>query len=202
MHNAFLTVGENEKMAKSGENFTRLQTLEDRGIDPLAYRYLLLTARYSSPLQFSWEALEGAQVALKKIRAKIQELKNVEHDTETEDANILIANARMFSEYINDDLSTPQALALVWQVLNDYRVSGIDRVKQVLDFDRVLGLELDKKVETEPVEIPVEVQQLITLRNQARAEKDFAKSDEIRTQIESFGFDVMDTPEGTKVSKK
>lgn len=199
LHNAFLTVGEQQKMSKSDDNFIRLQTLIDRNIDPLAYRYLMLTAKYSSLMQFSWDALLAAQTALKRLRDFIvQEVKTIDGIDQNPE-EILVTNKKMFTEYINDDLDTPQAVALLWQIIRDDRLSLRDRQDQILDFDRVLGLGLNN---IENIEIPESVQTLITKRDTARAEKDFALSDTLRAEIESLGFEVMDTPEGTKVDKK
>jgi cysteinyl-tRNA synthetase len=199
LHNAFLTVGEQQKMSKSDDNFIRLQTLVEKNIDPLAYRYLMLTAKYSSLMQFSWEALLGAQTALKRLRDFMaQETKTVE-EIDPGALEILASNKRIFTEYINDDLDTPQALALVWQIMKDDRLSLRDRQSQLLEFDRVLGLKLG---EQNMIDIPVHVQQLIQKRDAARAEKDFALSDSLRAEIESLGFEVMDTTEGTKVTPR
>ena len=188
LHNAHLNMGE-EKMAKSGDNFITLQTLKDKGIDPLALRYVFLGARYSSPLQFSWEALEGANTALKRLRGSI--------DGDIGNASTPYLNK--FNEYINDDLDTAKALALISDILKDQNLSQSDKKATILDFDKVLGLELDK---IETFEIPEEVNNLIKDRDLARANKDFAKSDELRAKIEKFGFEVKDTGEGTTVNPR
>ncbi len=190
MHNAFLNV-DTGKMAKSEENFLKLKDLEERKVDPLAYRYLLLTARYSSPIQFSWEALDGSLSALKKLRAIISAISSSEESR---------SNYKdKFLSLINDDLDTAKALALVWDLVKDEKLSDGEKKYLLLDFDKVLGLRLDK---AETFEIPEEVGNLIKERDLARNDKNFAKSDEIRQKIESFGFEVMDTPEGTKISPR
>ena len=196
MHNAFLNIGDNdEKMAKSGENFIRLQTLVEKNIDPLAYRYLLLTARYSSPLQFSWEALEGAQTALNRLKRFVKTTMIV-GDSNNEKVN---QYKNLFSEYINDDLDTPKALALVWDIIKDDEISDAQKKELILDFDKVFGLELGKEIQL--TEIPTEVSDLISARDRARAEKDWKMSDELRQKIENLGFNVKDTPDGTMVDK-
>jgi cysteinyl-tRNA synthetase len=187
LHNAHLNMGE-EKMAKSGENFITLQTLRDKNIDPVALRYVFLGARYSSPLQFSWEALEGAQVALKKLREKINSLPANGNIVETK-----------FLEYVNDDLDTAKSLALVWDILKDENISDADKKSTILDFDKVLGLQLDK---VENFVIPDNVQNLINQRNIARNSKDFAKSDKLRAEIENLGFEIKDAETGTLVTPK
>jgi cysteinyl-tRNA synthetase len=193
MHNAFLTMG-TEKMAKSEENFITLQTLKDRGIDPLAYRYLLLTAQYSSPLQFSWEALEGASSALKKLRKILQQEGNIVRVKEFSPPTIVYKEK--FISYINDNLDTPKALALIWELTKDKSIPNLQMRNLLWDFDRILGLHLDK---VELFEIPQNVKNLIKERDLARNSKDFTKSDEIRKKIEDLGFEVKDTPEETIV---
>lgn len=198
IHNAHLNMGE-EKMAKSGENFITLQTLKDRGVDPLALRYVFLTARYSSSLQFSWEALEGAQIALKKIQDFMSKTTS---NTGTDSLAVKPPRndgyKNKFNEYVNDDLDMPKALALVWEIMKNSELSDKDKTDLILNFDKVLGLELD---EVEVVEIPENVQKLVEKREKARESKDFDKSDELRKEIESLGFEVKDTDSGSKVTK-
>lgn len=187
LHNAHLNIGE-DKMAKSGDNFITLRTLQEKKIDPIALRYVFLGARYSSPLQFSWETLSGAENALKRLREKISTLPDGGNVAQTD-----------FNLIINDDLDTPRALALVWDILKEEKIDDADKKATILDFDRVLGLNLNEKV---TIEIPENVQNLIIERDMARADKNFTKSDELRQKIEDFGFEVKDTPEGTRVSPK
>lgn len=195
MHNAFLNTS-GDKMAKSGENFIRIPTLIEKGFDPLAYRYLLLTSHYSSPMEFSFEALEGAQTALKRLRRTLHDFNET---APTSNEHTLAQYRQTFTEYINKDLDTPKALALVWEVLKDTQLCEADKKSLILSFDTVLGLNLHIHKEAE---IPLEVQALILERNAARENKDFALSDTLRAQIEAHGFEVLDTVEGTKVEKR
>jgi cysteinyl-tRNA synthetase len=198
---------DNEKFSKSTGNVIYLKDIIEKGYDPLAFRYLLLTGHYKTPTNFTWEALNGAQTALNRLRNQISLFENIdaesigesiENNSESYEKYLM-----QFKEFINDDLNTPQALALVWKILKDLDIQNLEKYKLVKEFDKVLGLQLDKKpVNKAPTEIPEEVQELITERDQARTEKDFTKSDELRKQIERFGFEVMDTPEGTKVKDK
>ncbi len=191
LHNAHLNIASengNEKMAKSGNNFLTLRTIKERGIDPIALRYVYLGARYSSPLSFSWETLEGAHSAVNKLRERVQSFPDGGKIIETE-----------FNTLVNDDLDTAKALALTWEILKNETISVEDKKATILDFDKVLGLNLLKK---EEVNIPVEVRKLVQDRDEARKYKDFAKSDELRKEIEGFGFEVKDTPEGTRVNLK
>lgn len=193
LHNAFVNI-EGGKMAKSEGNFLRLQTLKDKNIAPLAYRYWLLGGRYNTPMNFSWEALEAAQNALEKLQTRFLDLG-------TEHGDVDFTFVSTFTDFINDDLDTPQALALVWEVLADKSLSNADKKSTLLAFDTVLGLGLDTlKIDTEP--IPDTVHYLVKEREIARKKKDFKKSDELRAEIEDYGYLVKDTDAGPKISKK
>jgi cysteinyl-tRNA synthetase len=197
MHNAHLNMGE-DKMAKSGENFITLNTLKEKGVDPLALRYVFLTAHYSSPLQFSWEALEASEKALKRLRQKINFTSERATGDKEKIKEILENNKKNFLKYVNDDLDLPYAIGFIHDIANGI-LPAKEKQELILEFDKVLGLELDKK---ESFEIPDDVKELISERDKARSEKDFTKSDELRGKIESSGFLVKDTPEGTVVSPK
>ncbi len=190
LHNAFVNI-EGGKMAKSEGNFLRLQTLKDKNIAPLSYRYWLLTARYNSPINFSFEGLEGANNAYQKLTNRIQEITDI--------GNPHTAYVEKFEALMNDDLDTPQALALIWEVLADASLSDSDKKATIFAFDKILGLGLDKIVKTE---IPEDILKLAEDREQARKNKDFKKSDELRNEIENFGYTVKDTDTGPKISKK
>lgn len=203
LHNAHYNMGE-EKMAKSGDNFITLEVLKSKKIDPLALRYVFLTSRYSSPLQFSWEALEGASTALKKLRNFKSDLnKSIEESGGPAHVNELSQLATDYKEnflkFINDDLDTPKALALLWETTKDTNLSPLESRHLLWNFDKVLGLNLDK---AESFEVPENVQRLIEKREKARKDKDFAKSDELRTEIETLGFKIKDTDEGTLVTPR
>ncbi len=198
LHNAFVNIG-NEKMAKSDGNFLRIQTLKDRKISPLAYRLWLLGARYSTPMNFSWEAMEGAQNSLKKLQTKIQNLGEKEEKTGKPDQKYL----EKFTEFVNDDLDTPRALALLWKVLDDAELSPKDKKATVLEFDKVLGLKLDAALDSETsTELPEEIKKLAEKRENTRKNKDWKTSDTLREELEKLGFKVKDTDAGQKISKK
>ncbi len=196
MHNAFLTV-ESGKMGKSEGNSITLNTLREKGIDPLAYRYLLLTAHYSSPLQFSWEALEGSQTALKRLRKFVNAIGVNGSDNPTQNTHY----RDEFIQHINNNLETPKALALIWEIIKDETLSDQNKKTLILDFDRVLGLELNKLEinVSDTIILSEEIQTLIQARDTARMEKNFTHSDELRQKIEKLGFEVTDTPTGTEV---
>ncbi len=192
LHNAFVNI-EGGKMAKSEGNFLRLQILKDKNIPPLAYRYWLLGARYSTPMNFSFEALEGAKNAFSRLEARMIELSNPIAKSGKVDQEY----KKKFEDLINDDLDTPQALALVWEVLKDEKLSNEEKHATVLEFDKVLGLNLGA-IKTIAI-IPESVQKLVSEREEARKNKDYKKSDELRSEIEKLGYQVKDTEDGPNI---
>lgn len=190
MHNEWVLVDE-KKMAKSAKNFYILRDITDAGIDPLAYRFWLLMANYRTRVNFVWEALEGAEKALRRLYNLYSELGEKTGKVNAEYQN-------KFKTFINDDLDTPRALVVLWDLIKDENISKADKKATVLDFDKVLGLGFDKIKEEK---IPEEVKLLILKREKARLDKDFLKSDELRKEINSLGYEVKDTTEGQKVSR-
>ncbi|KKQ83098.1 MAG: Cysteine-tRNA ligase [Parcubacteria group bacterium GW2011_GWB1_38_8] len=133
LHNEFVNIAEG-KMAKSDDNFITLQTLVNKGFSPLAYRYLLLMAHYRTPVNFSLEALEAAQNAYNKLQKFVSNLSGK--------GKINKEYQGKFKEKLENDLNTPQALAVVWGLVKDSEVSPEDKRITLLDFDQVLGLSL------------------------------------------------------------
>ena len=190
MHGEFMNMG-SEKMAKSAGNFITLQTLKDRGISPLAYRYWLLQTHYRKQLSFSWEAIEAAESGLNHLYAEITKIKKTK---------LQIEDLRLKNEFlkkINDDLNTSEAIALIWDGLKNKQID----YQTILDFDKVLGLDLDNIKEEEKTEIPEDIQKLLNLRATTRAEKNWAESDRLRDEIKKLGFNVEDNANGQEVKK-
>jgi cysteinyl-tRNA synthetase len=178
-------------MAKSFGNFYTLKDIKDRGISPVAYRFWLLMANYRTRVNFIWEALEGAETALKRLYSLYLGLGRSVGQVHEEYRN-------KFKEHLADDLDTPRALALLWDVMKDPNMSPGDRKATVLDFDKVLGLGF---ASLKPEKIPEEILELAKEREHARKNKDFKLSDELRKKINSLGYEVKDTEEGQKISK-
>jgi len=193
LHNAFVNVSDGGKMAKSAGNFLKLQDLENEGISPLAYRYWLLTSHYRSPVNLNLEALKGSQAALDRLASHLS--------SAATGGAINPAYQQKFHQFINDDLDTPKALALVWDLIKDQNVSEADKGATILDFDRVFGLNLEKLSEPADFEIPAEISRLADEREAARQNKDWKKADELRDQIRRLGFEISDTESGQKISK-
>lgn len=189
MHSNFLNV-DGEKMSKSLGNIITLKTLAEKGFSPLVYRYWLLTAHYSTPVNFTWDALGGSQKAFEKLCNHVIEYKN--------NGKINKEYQIRFHEYINNDLDTPKAIALLWELVKDTTISDADKKATILDMDKVLGLGL-KNIKQEI--IPDNILQLVKERKKAREEKNWEKSDEIRNKLKELGYEVEDTNEGYKISK-
>lgn len=188
IHNAHVNVASG-KMAKSEGTGLTLASIIEKGFDPLAYRYWLLTAHYRSPVEFSFEALEGAQNAYAKLKERVSEL--------PDSGSALQSHTHSFTEAINDDLDTPKAIGLIWDMVKDDSASEADKKATILAFDTILGLDLGRIIE-----VPEDVKKLAEERNNARLSKDWKKADELRVQIEQTGFEVKDTEKGYRIIKK
>jgi len=193
MHNAFITI-EGKRLSKSQGNTIYLHQIIERGLSPMALRYWYLTGHYRSPMNFTWEAIEGADTALKRlVRAYLEMPEGGEPDTKF---------LEEFYKAIANDLDTPKALALVWE-----HIKTLNRAT-LAEADKILGLGLTevkppyKLAVVAQTDLPEEVQVLVKEREAARHEKDFAKADDLRGQIEALGYNIKDTPEGQKLSKK
>lgn len=195
LHGNFLVLDKG-KMAKSGDNFITLQTLIDKGYDPLAYKFFCLGASYQSELKFSWATMDNAQNSYNKFKAKIMELKAtfVDGDTNVSDYKDKFKNA------INDNLNMPVALATAWEVLNNNKLSSMARTEALLDFDSVLGFGI-AEMKAETIELTENMKLALQKRDEARVSKDWATADLIRKEFQDAGYDIVDTAEGPVLKK-
>ncbi len=191
LHSEFVDIG-GAKMAKSDENFFKLNSIIEKGINPVAYRYWLLMANYRTKVNFTWKALEGAEAALKRLYRLYLD------QGEAVAGNVNMKYKNKFKKYLEDDLDTPRALTVMWNVLKDEKVSNADKKATVLDFDKVLGLGFENLKEEE---IPDEIKKLALEREEARGKKDFKKSDQLRKKINSLGYEIKDIGGGYKINK-
>lgn len=199
LHGEFLTINRG-RMGKSEGNIIILDNLIKKGFNPLAYRYLCLNAHYRSKLSFSWHSLRSAQNGLNNLYEKM-----CGGDPRTFSAAdpppVLVSirtYQKKFLDLVNDDLNTPKALALLWQVIKDDRLKMKDKRDLLLDFDKVFGLGLAK---IKKPRIPQEIKKLAELRERYRQEKNWLKADEIRKKIGQQGYWVEDTKNGPKIKK-
>src|SRR5437660_3969697 len=201
VHNEFLIFG-NLKMSRSKGNVILVSTLKERGIDPMALRYLLLTAHYRSKINLTDESITAAQNGLNNLRDDLAELLAVEPAV-TRDTDTWSQEARRvrdaFHMAINDDLDLPTALSITREVSRSNRISPAERVRLLLDFDRVLGLRLDSIKPKARRALSDGLLELVRQRDEARAARDWKRSDWIRNQLKERGFEVRDTPKGTEL---
>jgi cysteinyl-tRNA synthetase len=202
LHNEFLNI-KDSKMAKSEGNFITLDTIEEKGYSPLSYRYFLLGSHYRTPTNFSWEALEASENAYKRLKIFMMFLdKQIEQSEENARGEISESYVREFKEALENDLNTSEALAVVWKLAKNAGddISYADTKETLLDFDRVLGLSLENN-EFKVEEIPDEIKSLLNERQKAREDEDWARSDELRAEIESRGYIIKDSKDGQGIER-
>ena len=189
MHGYFLLAND-AKMAKSAGGFLRVQTLVDEGYDPLAYRYLCLTAQYRSQLNFTFDALDAAATGLARMREGFHALPDAAAEPDA-------ALIERFGDELNDDLNLPRALAVAWETLRGDLPAPSKRAT-LAAFDRVLGLDL---VHWQPREAqaPADVVALAQARAAARAAKNWAEADRLRAALHAAGWEMEDRPGGHRL---
>jgi len=197
VHNEWLVLAKNEKMAKSGSNALTLATLEDKGYHPLDFRYFCLGTSYRKPLTFSWEALDGAKNSRAKLMDQMKLLKSAK-PTVKKHTTLQNKYLEKFKLQINDDLNTAKALATLWEMIKDKSLTEGEKYGIILRFDDVLGLDVNAIIEEEP--IPEEVIELAKKRVLARKNKDWGESDSLRDEIQEAGYSIKDTKDGYELS--
>lgn len=181
------------KMSKSKGEILTVNSLTEKGYNPLSYRYFVLSSHYQKKLEFSFENLDGAQSAYTKLKSRISRLNKAE-DLFEEDK--FKDYKTKFMEAMDDNLNTSLALTTIYDVLkadiNDYT-----KLKLIEDFDKVLSLDLTKEEEVKTLKNEDEILKLIEERNEAKKNKDYAKADQIRNDLLEKGIQLVDTKEGT-----
>lgn len=196
LHNAHLTQ-DGQKISKSEGTALYLSDLRDRGIHPLALRYLFLQAHYRTSLSFTWESIAAAQEALTKLWKISRETKAASKGQRAHSQAL-----ETFAQYLRDDLATPRALAFLWETLKDERISAKAAWALIEDAEAALGLSLTNPPVPHPVSVPDDVLQLVREREEARIAKNYARADELRIHIENRGYAVDDTATGPVISRK
>ena len=194
MHCEFLLV-DGGKMSKSLNNIYTLEDLKNKGFSPLDYKMFTFTSHYRNKLNFTWESLESAKTALSRLKDGYQ--KHAEGSEDVDDS-VINEYETKFHEAINDDLNMPQAMSVVWDVIKN-PIKSKKFAELLRKFDQVLGVKIDEK---EEIELPKEIEDIIEERKQARADKDWNKSDELRDKLFDLGYVVKDTKNGMEVTLK
>ncbi len=202
MHNAFITI-DNTKIAKSLGNSITLRHLFDRGFTGDDYRYWLLTAHYRSPINFSWDALTAAKQALYRLKRFVYEDYKQIPGLPNQDY------VKKFKQFLANDLDTPSAIALLWEVTKDDSLTNKEKCATIHYMDNVLEIglsdDLDSGKKTLGIvgssDIPAEIQELINNREAARIARNWLEADKFRELLNLKGYSVEDTPYGPKISK-
>jgi cysteinyl-tRNA synthetase len=194
LHGEFLVI-DREKMSKSKGGFLTLERLIQEGFDPLDYRYFCLGGHYRSQLQFSFDALQAAQSARRSLRDRISQWNRADSRGQISRSPKANQYLSQFRQHLSNDLNTPQALADLWAVVKDPDLTEGEKFALVEEMDQVLGLRLTERVEDK---LDPELEALIRERELARKNRDFVRSDEIRSLLKSKGILLEDTPQGTR----
>lgn len=204
MHCEYLLV-DNGKMSKSLGNTYTISQLQEKGIAPLAFRLFCFTSHYRNKLNFTFEGAYGAQKALERLYDGY--VKNT-NGTDIVEESVIKEYKDKFDNFVNDDMNIPGAMSVVWEVVRNAKKSS-QFSKLLLEFDKVLGLDIinsEKYLEefknSQAEELPDEIKELVEQRKQARANKDWNKSDELRDLIISKGYSIKDTKDGIIVKKE
>ena len=211
LHGAFLNLAKG-RMGKSIGNTILVKDIIAKEFSPLAFRYLALNSHYRQPLEFSWEALSNAQLSLNKLRSFIWDClwDKKYNKRKINKAFPLVSLRKQFREAINNDLNTPQALAVMWQLVDRYNqakkkptqiklLSPKAVYDLIMTFDKVLGLQL-KDIRIKPV--PKSIQKLVQQREALRNNKQWQEADEIRNHIKNKGYLLKDTSRGIIIKPK
>ena len=205
MHVDFLQV-DGTKMSKSLGNIYTLETLENKGYNPLDFRYFLMQTSYRKLMNFTFESLNASKMALENLRKIYIDLN--EDTKKLKEGNLKKYDEliNLFNEAINDDLNITKALSIVWDVVKDSDISDNTKLAFLKKVDEVLGLDLENsekyvKLEKEVV-LDDELKELLDKRKKAREDKDFALSDKIRDILKEKGYIVIDTKDGMQVLNK
>lgn len=204
MHCEYLLV-DNGKMSKSLGNTYTITQLQEKGIAPLAFRLFCFTSHYRNKLNFTFEGAYGAQKALERLYDGYIKNKN---GTDIVEDSVIKEYKNKFDNFVNDDMNIPGAMSVVWEVVRNAKKSS-QFSELLVEFDKVLGLDIinsEKYLEefknSQTEELPEEIKELVEQRKQARENKDWNKSDEIRDLIISKGYSIKDTKDGIIVKKE
>ena len=193
------------KMSKSSGEFLTVSLLEEKGYSPMAYRFFCMQSHYRKSLVFTWENLDNAAAAYKKLLAKIGTLLKEGGTADAAKKDALLAAYR---EAMDNDLNTAQALTVIYDILKAdadaaTKIACLAEIDEVLSLDLIEGAKaLAAASEEAQSDIPAEVLALVEARKAARQAKDFAKADALRDEIAALGWELRETRQGTQITKK
>ncbi|HAM87914.1 MAG: Cysteinyl tRNA-synthetase [Candidatus Falkowbacteria bacterium GW2011_GWC2_38_22] len=205
IHNDHLLV-DGQRMGKRFKNFYTTKDLEEKGFKPLVYRFYCMQTNYGKQMNFTWEGLKASQEGLNHLYNQVKELievsDNQRENLGVSDGSFDLINKDFkneFIESINDDLNMSKALAVLQKTIKS-NLSKKEKLNTILDFDKVLGLDIEKEIYNQP--ISDEINDLIKQREKFRREKNWSESDRLREEIEKLGYGVEDGKDGMRIIKK
>ena len=182
------------KMSKSKGEFLTISLLEEKGYNPLAYRYLCLNSSYRKVVSFSYDILDGASREYKKLKSRAMSLIK---DGNIDNSKFEIYDNK-FKECLSNDLNTSMALTVVYDVLKDNDLNDMTKRSLIESFDKVLSLDLLKEEESSvDSELENYINDMISKRNEYKKNKEYDKADQIREELKNKGILIKDTREGT-----
>ena len=184
-------------MSKSLGNVYLLKDIIDKGYNPLTYKLFSYSSHYRNKLNFTWEGMDAAEKSLERLKNGYKLHLDGTDDVEED---VINQYEERFHKAINDDLNMPLAMGVVWEVVR-YNKKSPKLAKLLLKFDEVLGLKIDEEDKRQE-DIPEEILKLIEERKQARENKNWEESDRLRDLINTKGYNIKDTKDGTEITKK
>lgn len=197
MHGEYLLIN-GGKMSKSLGNVYLVKDIQEKGYDPLVYRLFSFSSHYKNKLNFTWEGMEATAKSLERLKNGYQ--LHLTGKDEVEDSLVETLEEK-FHQAINDDLNMPLAMSVVWEAVRQEQKSP-KLAELLVKFDTVLGIKITEPSKANKEEIPPEILGLVEQRKQARENKDWAKSDELRDLIQEKGYQIKDTKEGIEIKKQ
>jgi len=192
LHGAFLLF-KGEKVSKSKGGLFTVSELEEKGYNPLDFRYMCLLTHYKKPLDFSLDNLDSAKNAFERVKRKIIEFKKEHHKGN----DMTKEYEKEFIEAADDDLNMPRAMQVFIRALDDFDFDSKKKIKLLEKFDEVLGLGI-KGIKEDEVKVPADVKKMIDAREQLRKGEKWAEADILRERIKEAGFLIKDTSQGPR----
>ena len=186
----------NGKMSKSNGEFLTINSLINKGYNPLVYRLLCLQSHYRNNLVFSIEAMDNAKNTYEKLLNKISLIKDKKENINSELVDSYITK---FKDTIENDLNTANAITYLFDILKNENLNNSSKLYLVKEYDKVLSLDLIKEEKEVSKELKDKVNDLIEKRNEFKKEKNFEEADKIRDEILSLGAEIKDTREGVEI---
>lgn len=184
----------NGKMSKSKGEFLTVSLLEEKGYNPLIYRFMCLQSHYRNNLMFSYEILDSNKAAYDKL---INKIKSIKYKPDLLNDNLIEEYLNKFTTSLENDLNTANVITYLFDIIKDNKLNNASKLYLIKEYDKVLSLDLLKEEKVN--HITKEIQSLIDKRNEFKKEKEYEKADKIRKQLIDMGIELKDTREGVEV---